>query len=229
MTWREEVIGDCRLILGDCREVLPTLGRVDAVVTDPPYGLAEKWKGGGGSKRSSWRFDPSEARAWDGLAPDWVPVLANVPECIIWGGNYFALPPMRGWFVWDKKQRGTWTTGHTELAWSNLDQPVRAYSLSQVEAHSDMDKRHPTQKPIEIMTWCVEFVESNTILDPFMGSGTIGVACVKLGRKFIGIEIEPKYFDIACRRIEAAYAQPDLFVPRPEKPEQLTMDMEAAE
>lgn len=226
---RVEQIGDCTLYLGDCREILPTLGKVDAVVTDPPYGLAEKWNGGGGSKRSTWRFNPSEAKSWDSVAPDWAVALCDVPECIIWGGNYFALPASRGWFVWDKKQRGTWTTGHTELAWSNLDQPVRAYSLSQVEAHTDMDKQHPTQKPLEVMQWCIEFIKSDTILDPFAGSGTTGVACVKLGRKFIGIEIEPRYFDIACRRIEKAYAQPDFFVAPPApKPVQLSL-MDAAE
>ena len=226
---RKEIIGACELYLGDCREILPTLGKVDAVVTDPPYGLGDKWNGGGGSKRSSWRFNPKEAKSWDDCAPAWVPQLSTYSECIIWGGNYFELPPSRGWFVWDKKQRGTWTTGHTELAWSNLDQPIRAYSLSQVEAHADMDKQHPTQKPLEIMLWCIEFLSGNTILDPFMGSGTTGVACVKLGRRFIGIEREPKYFDTACRRIEAAYKQPDLFVEQPQpKPVQLSL-MDAAE
>lgn len=216
MIRREENIGGCRLLLGDCREILLTLGKVDAVVTDPPYGLGDKWKGGGGSKRSSWRFDPSEARSWDVEAPAWVASLSDIQEAIIWGGNYFALPPQRGWFAWDKKQRGTWTTGHMELAWSNLDQPVRAYSLSQVEAHSEMDKQHPTQKPIEIMMWCVQFIDPYaTVLDPFMGSGTTGVACVKLGRRFIGIEIDERYFDIACKRVRDAHNQPDLFIDSP--------------
>ncbi len=78
------------------------------------------------------------------------------------------------------------------------------------------DKEHPTQKPVEVMKWCLGFVaDAKTILDPFMGSGTTGVAAVKLGRKFIGIEIEPKYFDIACRRISEALKQPDMFIERP--------------
>jgi site-specific DNA-methyltransferase (adenine-specific)/modification methylase len=81
---------------------------------------------------------------------------------------------------------------------------------------------HPTQKPIAVMEWCLSFLpDCQTILDPFMGSGTTGVACAKLGRKFIGIEIEPRYFDIACKRIEDAYKQPDLFIEPPKKPEQL--------
>ena len=224
MSPSKEVIGDCELRLGDCRDILPTLPRVDAVVTDPPYGLGDKWNGGGASKDSSWWFNPIEAKSWDQHAPGWVTGLAGVLECIIWGGNYFALPPSRGWLVWDKKQRGTWTTGHAELAWTNVDQPVRAYSLSQVEAHTDMDKQHPTQKPLKIMLWCLGFVTADQVLDPLMGSGTTGVACVKLGRRFIGIEIEPKYFDIACRRIADAYKQPDLFVLPPEpKPEQISL------
>ena len=222
---RIERIGDATLYLGDCREVLPTLGKIDAVVTDPPYGLGDKWNGGGGISKSSWRFHPSEAKSWDAESPQWIISMAEIPEVIVWGGNYFAFPPARGWFVWDKKQRGVWTTGHTELAWSNLDQPIRAYSLSQVEAYTDMDKKHPTQKPIEIMLWCVGFIKSDIITDPFMGSGTTGVACAKLGRKFIGIEIEPKYFDIACRRIEQAYKQPDMFIERPAPAKQEVMDI----
>lgn len=87
---------------------------------------------------------------------------------------------------------------------------------------------HPSQKPIEIMTWCVKSIpaDGQTVLDPFMGSGTTGVACAKLGRKFIGIELDEKYFDIACKRIEEAYKQPDLFLPPPAKPVQTTMDIE---
>lgn len=215
MTWREEILGDgqVRLICADCRDVLPTLGKVDAVVTDPPYGLGDKWKGGAGGKKSSWRIPPDEAMKWDMEAPDFIPQIVAGYPAIVWGGNYFALPPARGWLVWDKKQRGTWTTGHAELAWSNIDHPIRAYSLSQVEAHSNMDKQHSAQKPIEIMTWCIGFLpDANIILDPFMGSGTTGVAAVKLGRRFIGIEIEERYFSIACKRIDAALREPDLFI-----------------
>jgi site-specific DNA-methyltransferase (adenine-specific) len=218
---RIEQIGDATLYLGDCIEVLPTLPKVDAVVTDPPYGLGDKWKGGAGGAKSSWRIPQGEAMKWDMVAPDFIPEMVADLPAIVWGGNYFSLPPSRGWLVWDKKQRGTWTTGHTELAWTNIDQPIRAFSLSQVEAHTDMDKQHPAQKPLVIMEWCLSFLpEAKTILDPFMGSGTTGVACVQLGRKFIGIEREPKYFDIACRRIEQAYAQGQLFPQTQAKPVQ---------
>ena len=224
---KEVIIGDARLILGDCLGVLPVLGQVDAVVTDPPYGLGDKWKGGAGGATSSWRIPQAEAMKWDMVAPDYIPSIVVGRPSIVWGGNYFALPPMRGWLVWDKKQRGTWTTGHTELAWTNIDQPIRAYSLSQVEAHAGMNKSHPAQKPIKIMQWCLGFLpDAETILDPFMGSGTTGVACAKLGRKFTGIEIDETYFNIACKRIEQAYAQPDLFIEPPaEKPTQAPLDL----
>lgn len=223
---RARVIGGCELLQGDCLEIMPGLGTVDAVVTDPPYGLADKWKGGAGGKKSSWKIPPEQAMKWDMTAPDFVPDIVKGKVAIVWGGNYFQLPPSRGWLVWDKKQRGTWTTGHTELAWTSLDQPIRAFSLSQVEAYTDMDKQHPAQKPISIMEWCLGFVpDAQTILDPFMGSGTTLVACARLGRNGIGIELDPDYFDIACKRVEEAYWQPDLFVAPPEPPVQEGFDL----
>jgi site-specific DNA-methyltransferase (adenine-specific) len=221
---RIETIGDCTLMLGDCRDILPTLGKVDAVVTDPPYGLGDKWQGGGGSKKTSWRFDPSEARAWDGSTVASVLDLPSVAsEVIIWGGNYYALPPSRCWLVWDKKQNDQWTTGQAELAWTSIARPIRVFRFAQCEQASEGAKDHPTQKPLSLMTWCLKWTDGQTILDPFMGSGTTGVACVQLGRKFIGIEIEPKYFDIACKRIEEAARQPRLFTEPPPKAVQEAM------
>ena len=224
--WQQaRIIGDQLLIQGDCREVIDDLS-FDAICTDPPYGLGDKWKGGAGGKKSSWRIPQGEAMKWDMEAPDFVPELVSGRAAIIWGGNYFALPPSRGWLVWDKKQRGTWTTGHTELAWSSLDQPVRAYSLSQVEAHTDMDKQHPTQKPLEIMLWCLGFLpDARTILDPFMGSGTTLVACQRLGRQGIGIELDADYFEIACKRVQEVVNNPPLFTPAPPKPKQEAMEI----
>ena len=207
-----ETIGDCTLYLGDCRDILPTLGKVDAVVTDPPYGLGDKWKCGGGSKGSSWRFDPAEAMSWDGDTVDSVLDLPSyADQVIIWGGNYYALPPVRCWLLWDKKQNDQWTTGQGELAWTNLDRPLRIFRLAQCEQANEGPKYHPTQKPLSLMEWCLKWIDGRTILDPFMGSGTTGAACANLGRAFIGIEREPTYFDIACRRIEEAYKQPRLF------------------
>lgn len=208
---RVEHIGAATLYLGDCRDILPTLGKVDAVVTDPPYGLGDKWQGGGGGK-SSWAFDPSEAKAWDGQTVDGVLGLTDLAETvIIWGGNYYRLPPMRCWLIWDKKQNDEWTTGQAELAWTNIDKPIRTFRFAQCEQASEGPKLHPTQKPLALMKWCFKWFEGQTILDPFMGSGTTGVAAVQMGRQFIGIEREPKYFDIACKRIEDAQRQGSLF------------------
>ena len=212
--YRERVeIGPHVLYLGDCRDVLPTV-TADAVVTDPPYGLGDLWSGGGGSDGSSWRFNPSEAKSWDARAPVEIVSSLNAKQMIVWGGNYFSLPPSRCWLIWDKKQNDEWTTAQAEMAWTNLDRPVRVFRMAQCEAHGSMTKKHPTQKPEPLMAWCLKWIDAETILDPFMGSGTTGVACAKLGRKFIGIEIHEPYFRIACRRIADAVnggTQPALF------------------
>ena len=208
----KEIIGNAELWLGDCLEILPILQKVDAVITDPPYGLGDKWQGGGGGKHSSWAFDPAEAMAWDDSTAEGVEELACMAEqVVIWGGNYYRLPPSRCWLVWDKKQNDSWTTGQCELAWTNIDRPIRAFRLAQCEQANEGAKQHPTQKPLALMEWCLKWVSGHTVLDPFMGSGTTGVACMNLGRKFIGIEIEKKYFDIACERIEQAQKQQRLF------------------
>lgn len=213
-------IGSCTLYLGDCMDILQTLPKVDAVITDPPYGIAKTWKGGFSSKHG-WGKAGDDA----GLRNDWdsdVPsddlmalILSKGDEQIIWGGNYFSLPPSRCWFVWNKPERG-FTLAEAELAWTNRDNVVRVFDWPR----SDPGRQHPTQKPVALMSWCIEKTRGQTILDPFMGSGTTGVAAVQMGRKFIGIEREPKYFDIACERIERAYAQGQMFAPEPIKQDQ---------
>lgn len=229
MTQRKEIIGGCELYLGNCREILPMLGRVDAIVTDPPYGIAATWKGGF-SDSHGWGKAKAESELrneWDLVAPDtdfFNALLAMSSQQIIWGGNYFDLPPSRCWLVWNKPERN-FTLAEAELAWTNRDNVVRVID----HARSDVGREHPTQKPLAVMRWSVAKT-TGTVLDPFMGSGTTGVACVKLGRKFIGIEIEPKYFEMACKRISDAVSQPDLFVESPPaaKPQQLSL-MEPAE
>ena len=199
------------LYLGDCREILPTLdtASVDLVLTDPPYGLGDRWQGGGGEfTKSSWRFHPSEAMAWDSAIVESVEHLPSVaPYVVIWGGNYYALPPTRCWFLWDKKQNDKWTTAQAEMAWTNLDRPVRTFRMSQVEAHTEMGhKVHPTQKPLSLMKWCIRMVpgDVHTILDTFAGSGTTGRAAKDLGMKAILIEQEERYCEIAARRLQQA-------------------------
>ena len=203
---RIETIGDCTLYLGDCRDILPTLGPVDAVVTDPPYGIAKIWQGGFSGKHG-WGKAGREATVrneWDGAAPDaetLALILSLGKQHILWGGNYFGLPPSRCWLVWNKPERG-FTLAEAELAWTDLDTVVRVVDAPR----SEPDRLHPTQKPVAVMAFSVAKTKG-TVLDPYMGSGTTGVACMNLGRKFIGIEREPKYFDIACRRIEDAQRQ----------------------
>lgn len=216
---RKEVIGSCELYLGDCLEVLPLLGKVDAVVTDPPYGI------GFAAQPTKWqRRAGSEAREWDDSAVERLPeALALGRIQAVWGGNYYALPPSRGWMSWYKPDAPP-SMASIELCWTNLDRNARQISHS-IGATNAERVGHPTQKPLAVMSWqLAQFPDARTILDPFMGSGTTGVACVKLGRKFIGIEIDPNYFAVACKRIEQAYRQPDLFVeaikaPQGEQPE----------
>jgi len=200
-------IGRARLACGDCRDILPTLGRVDAVITDPPFGLGAKLQGG-----RQWGNDPMLLE-WDATAPateTLVAVIAHGQSAVLWGGNYFGLPPSRGWLVWDKSNAVP-TMADVELAWSNLDRPAKRFR----GLVGRCEFGHPTQKPLDLMKWTIAQVDHchavNTILDPFMGSGTTGVAAVQMGRDFIGIEREPKYFDIACKRIEQAQRQGDLF------------------
>lgn len=222
MSVRVEQIGDATLYLGDCREILPTPGKVDAVVTDPPYGIEGTWSGG---NSHGWGKFRGEAAEWD-RRPDWFAewIASIAVPSIVWGGNYFPLAPSGSWFVWDKKVR-EFSAGHAELAWSNLGKPIQAFTLARNHFTPEVvrtgeRKEHPTQKPLPLMQWCLDFIEGQTILDPFMGSGTTGVAAVRRGRKFIGIEIEPKYFDIACRRIEEATRAPrDMFLNLPTEPE----------
>jgi DNA modification methylase len=207
----------------DCREVLPTLGKVDAVVTDPPYGIGADEAAAKNNGKWGWKFYGDTK--WDRERPD-AYLLLKLLELgkyqIIWGGNYFTdiLPPTMQWLIWDKGQRD-FSLADLEMAWSSQKAASRIFDYSRSLALKD-GKEHPTQKPIEVMKWCLSFVsDAETILDPFMGSGTTGVAAVKLGRKFIGIEIEPKYFDIAVRRIADALSRPDMFIERPKPAEQL--------
>ena len=220
MSVRIETIGDATLYLGDCREILPTLGKVDAVVTDPPYGIGQD---GGRGHRLSSRARVQEKLGWDRARPSqeiFELILSAADEQIIWGGNYFAdmLPARMGWLYWQKLIGGDFSDG--ELAWTSRNRALKDFTFRKTNAEME----HPTQKPVEVMQWCLGFLpDATTILDPFMGSGATGVAALKLGRKFIGIEIEPKYFSIACKRIEEAWKQPRLFEEPKPKAEQLSL------
>jgi DNA modification methylase len=225
------------LYLGDCLEVLPTLGRFDAVVTDPPYGIGEssrnvqsrQRKAGGKSKALADQRDYGDFD-WDATpaGPEHIAAMANCSTIqIIFGGNYFDLPPTSCWLIWDK-QNGENDFADCELAWTNLPKAVRRiyWRWNGMIRKGSEDREHPTQKPLGVMEWCLTHVpDAKTICDPFMGSGTTGVAAVKAGRQFIGIERDERYFNIACRRIAAALKEPDLFIeaPQPMKQEALPL------
>jgi site-specific DNA-methyltransferase (adenine-specific) len=203
---REEIIGRARLILGDCRDILPTLGKVDAVVTDPPYGI------GFGASHTKWSANrDTHLGQWDAEIPDILPILECGKEAIVWGGERFSLPVRRRWLTWVKPDAAP-TFASTEFAWTSQDKPARHFVYA-VGAVNQERVGHPTQKPLRLMKWCLGFIpDAQTILDPFMGSGTTGVAAVEMGRDFIGIERDPEYFRIACKRIEDAQRQGDLFL-----------------
>jgi site-specific DNA-methyltransferase (adenine-specific) len=213
------VIGNATLYLGDCLEVLPTLPKVDAVITDPPYGIAVT-----DARRSV------SVEAWDlsinQAAVDMAVSMSR--QAVVFGGNYYALPASRCWLLWDKMISPGLNLAHAEMAWTNLDKcgvRIKRHLWSgPFREHNEERNGHPTQKPLAVMEWAIEFTDGESVLDPFMGSGTTGVAAIQLGRSFIGIEREPKYFDIACRRIEQAQKQAPLFPHDEPKPEQLGLE-----
>jgi DNA modification methylase len=217
-----ERIGDAVLYLGDCYTIVPTLPPVDAVITDPPYGIgADKNlranKRHGAAAVASRDYGEAE---WDAEAPDQqsLDIIAKAGKYVIfWGGNYFHFAPSPCWLVWDK-DNGDNGYADCELAYTNLPRAVRKFRwrwmgmLQELAGAKKEDRVHPTQKPVQLMEWCITLCpEAGTVLDPFCGSGTTGVACANLGRKFIGIERDPRYFAIACDRIRAAQAQQRLF------------------
>lgn len=227
------IIGDCQLYLGDCLEILPQLERVNACITDPPYGInrdkgfesAEGFSGYGVKiVRNRYEGD------WDKERPSKAAfdlILEKSEVALIFGGNFFTdyLPMGRQWLFWDKLNTMP-SFGDGELAWTNFNRTSVKRFVYEYNGliGKETERFHATQKPVELMRWCINWLpskHSHSIIDPFMGSGTTGVACAKMGRAFTGIERDPKYFDIACRRIEEAYKQPDMFIEPPKKAEQL--------
>lgn len=230
----EQLSDDVILHLADCRDVLPTLAPVDLVLTDPPYGIGED-----GGERN--RYAPGRTRqpapkherlGWDFERPqaDVIKSLLDMSqECFFFGGNYIAdfLPPSMGWLYWDKQMGGDFSDG--ELIYTTRRAALRAVSIPKFgfELRAGKDRQHPTQKPVEVMRWCLGFCpDAKTVLDPFCGSGSTGVACVQLGRSFVGVERESTYFDIACRRISDELKRPRLDLGEPAaKPVQEAMQL----
>lgn len=239
MAYREEVIGPHRLILGDCLEVMAEISdQIGAVVSDVPYGIAYSPGGGGGGitdksgKRYEKRFTGENLVIGDDKPFDPAHILELGVPTILWGGNHYAsrLPDSQSWLIWDKR-RGTTTNDFAdcELAWTNLGKPARLlphmWNGMLRDSERGIPRVHATQKPIAVMEWCLGFIPPDlTIWDGYMGSGTTGVACVNMDRTFIGIELDPGYFDIACRRVEAAMRQPRLDLEPAPKMVQTGMD-----
>ena len=200
-----------QLYLGDCLDFMRTLpdGAVDAVVTDPPYGIGADKKNAHSSIRDNGAWANVE---WDYRNAQAVKAAVEI-AClsIVWGGNYYTdvLPPSPFWMAWVKPEAGTgFSLADMELAWCNSNGAARVLRLPRRDGNI-----HPTQKPVALMAWCMDqagIPSGSTVFDPFMGSGTTGVACVRTGRNFIGCEIDPTYYAIAQRRIAEAQLQPPL-------------------
>lgn len=216
-------IGDATLYLGDCLEIMPTLqkGAIDAVVTDPPYGIGYVYGGG----RSLDRKAPVNCNPIIGddkpFDPGPLIELAGDKPLLMFGASHYKtrLPDGGVFLCWDKScgQGPADAFADAEFAWMNRKNARciyrhlwKGFSRSGDGASSRSSRRHPSQKPIELMRWCLETARigiGKVVLDPYMGTGSTGVACVTSGRKFIGIKIDPGYFEIACSRIEKAQQQ----------------------
>jgi DNA modification methylase len=199
----------CTIFLGDCLEIVPTLGRFDLLCVDPPYGIGRDRGMGGKGKAGLCPRNPKQyAGEWDYERPVDALLLAvgKANTCIVWGGNYYTdiLPVRTKWLVWDKCQTMP-SYSDAELAWTTLDGvsvKMFRYSGNGLLA-VEKERWHPTQKPLALMTWCIGLAgDVQTILDPFFGSGTTGRAAKDLGRKCVGIEREERYAEIAAKRMQ---------------------------
>jgi len=211
-------IGNATLYLGDCLEILPSLPPVAAVIADPPYGIGYSHAGNDRKGIGGGKYATKVARQkiiGDDNAFDPAPWL-EFPIVILWGANHYAdkLPPKSSWLVWDKRASSNHSNDFAdcELAWSSLGGVARMFRHHwdgmMKASERGIPRVHPTQKPIALMKWCIEQAgKPQIILDPYMGSGTTGIATHELGLQFIGIEIDRKHFETACERIEQAQRQ----------------------
>lgn len=202
-----------QLIQGDCIEILPTLTGIDAVVSDPPYGIAYCH----GARRGGVLLGTDGMSIVGDNEPFDPSPWLNFPIVVLWGANHYAsrLPDSSRWLVWDKRDGiPSNDQADCEMAWTNQRGVARLKTRywNGAQATEKGEKRvHPNQKPVALLKWCMDVVGvpvGATVLDPYMGSGSLGIACIQTGRNFIGIEIDPDYFAIAQRRIEDAAAQP---------------------
>jgi site-specific DNA-methyltransferase (adenine-specific) len=235
MTVRVEHIGDATLYLADCREVVSSVV-ADAVISDPPYGMDydtdSRRFSGSAIRRGKGRSD--RTIAGDDAEFDPAPWL-RFSEVILWGANHYAQKlPVGSTLVWLKRYQEHYGSflSDAEIGWQRGGVGVYAMHAPDSNGRRLMESNgnafggetaHPFLKPIALMQWCVERTKGHRILDPFMGSGTTGVAALRLGRQFIGIESEGRWFDVACRRIEAAARQPEHYVEKARQAEQASL------
>ena len=205
-TTQEVICGDCLPIMRGYKDK-----QFDLVLCDPPYGIGRD--GQKGDKSVSGNYNPTRHHrkehnflGWDNEIPskNYFDEMFRVSKNqIIWGGNYFVeylTEGHKGWLIWDKGQHGL-TMSDCELAYSSFDFPTRIFTINR--RHVQLEGAlHPTMKPKELMKWCIELSGAQTILDPFLGSGTTLVAAKQLNRNAVGIEISPEYCEIARKRLE---------------------------
>lgn len=244
---RVEKIGNATLYLGDCREVLPMLSGVDAVVTDPPYGIghssaattnhggknikgAAPWAGKQIANDASTDIRDEVLSAFPTVAAfgTWkTPPIAGAACCLVWDkGPAFGMGdlsmPWKPSFeliyikgkIWTGRRDPGVLRGEAQVTWANHP-----------NVPASEQRKHPHQKPVGIMQQLIEKLPLGCVIaDPFMGSGTTGVAAVKMGRRFIGVEIDSDYFNIACQRVAEAQRQPDMFAAPKEDPSLMRQD-----
>lgn len=213
-------MGSCCLFLGDCRDLMHELYSVDAVITDPPYGMS--WN------PDSTRFSGGESSTERGRGIEWAPIEGDdesfdpapwlhFPHVVLFGSNHYGERlPVGSTLVWIKKNEQSFGTflSDAEIAWMKGGHGVYCKrDCSMNGAGANFPKLHPTQKPVAIMAWCMERAKVPTgarVVDPYMGSGTTGIACIRTGRKFIGIEKDPTHFATAVERIRRELIQSTL-------------------
>lgn len=218
-----------RVIHGDCADVLPTLPMFDLLLTDPPYGINvnnttyREQATRPGKALAHKNLHRDKCGEWDKTPPTpelLALAMSKAQHHILWGGNYFDVPPARGWLVWDK-DNGSNDYADCELAYTNIDMAVRLlkytwHGMRQQDMKNKERRLHPTQKPVPVMAWCLSFVpQARTVLDPFAGSGTTGVACKRLRRHCTLIERDLDYCRIAAKRLAEAQPMMDLDSPVP--------------
>jgi site-specific DNA-methyltransferase (adenine-specific) len=195
------------IINGDCRDVLPV--ECDLICCDPPYGMAHPCnfagRGRGNlAKCNDWSDVAGDAEPFD---PAWI--LAMNKPTVLWGGNWFAdkLPPSSGWLVWDKERPDELDQATCELAWTNCVKGVRRFRHlwnGMMKASEKGESYHPTQKPVALFAWVLALrwlTDAQTVFDPYMGAGPCGVACVRAGKRYVGVEIDPVHFETARDRL----------------------------